>query len=117
MGEVLAAFDFRGDTNALMAGYDKVILRVVEISSARPVVHFAVSREYGLMVCDLWESDEALRTFKQNPRRGAAHRLVSRAAGPEVRTALVECGLLDPTLRVFDIHRLGWPVSAMPTYR
>lgn len=102
MGTVLAALDFHGDTEALKECYDKVIHRVVEISPARPIIHLAVPRDYGLMVCDVWDSEEVFRTFQQNP---------------EFRRALSECGLPEPTVRVFEVHSLGWPVSAMPLYR
>lgn len=102
MGRVPAAFDFRGDSDVLLACYDKAILRVTRVSSARPMIHPAVPRDYGLVVCDVGETDEAPRSLEQNP---------------QFRTAVAERGLSEPTQRVFDIHSLGWPVSALPMYR
>ncbi|MBS4730325.1 hypothetical protein MSM1_19020 [Mycobacterium sp. SM1] len=102
MGTVLAALDFRGDTDQLKACYDKALLRIVEISPARPLIHLAVPRDYGLMVCDVWDSEDALRAFRQNA---------------QIREAIAASGLPEPTYRVFEIHNLGWPISATPMYR
>lgn len=102
MTTVLAALDFHGDTKALKECYDRAIRRVVEISSARPIIHLAVPRDYGLMVCDVWDSEDALRTFEQNT---------------EIAEAIAASGLPEPTRRVFEVHNLGWPISATPLYR
>ena len=37
MGTVMAVFDFHGDTADLTARYDKLLNRVVEVSSARSI--------------------------------------------------------------------------------
>jgi hypothetical protein len=102
MGTVMAVLDFHGDTEALKACYDKALHRVVDISPARPVIHLAVPRDYGLMVCDVWDSEDALRRFQENP---------------EIAEAIRASGLPEPTYRIFEIHNLGWPVSVMPMYR
>lgn len=102
MGAVMHVLDFHGDTNALKACYDKVLQRIVDISPARPVVHLAVPREYGLMVCDVWDSEDAMRRFQENA---------------DIAEAIKESGLPEPKYRVFEIHNLGWPVSVMPLYR
>jgi hypothetical protein len=33
------------------------------------------------------------------------------------RAALRDAGLPEPSLRVYSVHVLGWPVEAMPLYR
>ena len=76
--------------------------RVVAASSARPVIHLAVPREYGFMVVDVWSSEEAMRAFEGNE---------------DFRRVLRDAGLPEPTLRVYPLHSLGWPVEAMPLYR
>ena len=101
-GPVTAVFDFRGETAELAACYDVAVRRVAEVSSARPVVHIAIPREYGLMVVDVWTSFAALEVFESNE---------------DFRTALRESGLPEPELRIYPVHNLGWPVDVMPMYR
>ena len=102
MSSVMAVFDFHGDSEELAARYDTAIQKVVAVSSARPVVHLAVPREYGFMVVDVWSSEEALHAFEQNEG---------------FRQVLRDAGLPEPKLRVYPVHRLRWPVEAMPLYR
>ena len=71
------------------------------MSSARPLIHLAVPREYGFMVVDVWSSEEALRAFESNE---------------EFRRVLREAGLPELELRIYPVHNLGWPVEAMPLY-
>ena len=83
MSSVMAVFDFHGDSDELAARYDAAIHQVVAVSSARPVIHLAVPREYGFMVVDVWSSEEALRAFEQNEE----FRRVLRDAGTARATA------------------------------
>jgi hypothetical protein len=99
---VMAVLDFHGDSAELAARYDKAVHDVVAVSSARPIIHLAVPREYGFMVVDVWTSEEALRAFDENP---------------ELRRVLREAGMPEFKLRVYPVHNLGWPVEAMPLYR
>lgn len=102
MGTVLAVLDFHGDAETLRPAYDKALERMVQISPARPIIHLAIPRDYGLMVCDVWDSEEALKRFRENP---------------DVLEAIRSSGMPEPQYRIFDIHNVGWPVSAMPMYR
>lgn len=102
MSNVMVVFDFRGDTEDLLARYDAILRRVVETASGRPIVHLAVPREYGLMVCDVWTDESAMRRM---------------ADDPQIRTLFAEFGLPEPELRVMPVHNLGWPVSEQPLYR
>jgi quinol monooxygenase YgiN len=99
---VMAVFDFHGDSDELAARYDEVLRKVVAISSGRPVVHLAVPREYGFMVVDVWNSEDALDVFAQNP---------------DFQRVLAESGLPEFKLRKYPVHNLGWPVDVMPLYR
>ncbi len=98
----MAVLDFHGDSADLAARYDRAVHDVVAASSARPVIHLAVPREYGFMVVDVWTSEPALRAFDENV---------------EIRRILREAGMPDYKLRVYPVHGLGWPVDAMPLYR
>jgi len=102
MSSVMAVFDFHGDSSDLAARYDDAIHRVVAVSSARPVVHLAVPREYGFMVVDVWNSEEAFRSFERNE---------------DFRAVLADAGLPEPAIRLYPVHNLGWPVEALPLYR
>jgi quinol monooxygenase YgiN len=102
MSYVMAVLDFEGDSADLEARYDALIDEVVAMSSARPIIHLAVPREYGLMVVDVWTDEAAMRAFDSNPR---------------FREILRRHGMPEQRLRVFPVHRLGWPVSAQPMYR
>ena len=98
----MAVFDFEGDSDKLLECYDDVLAKVVAVSSGRPVVHLAVPREYGLMVCDVWDSDTALDAFIDNE---------------DFHRVMAEGGLPEPKIRRYPVHNLGWPVADMPLYR
>jgi hypothetical protein len=102
MSSVMAVFEFHGDSEEMAARYDRVLDKVVAVSSGRPLVHLAVPREFGLMVVDVWNSEEAMRAFEQNE---------------DFRRVLAEYGLPEPRVRVYPVHNLGWPVEASPIYR
>jgi hypothetical protein len=102
MSTVMALFEFHGPTADMAARYDEVLHEVVAVSSARPVIHLAVPREYGLMVLDVWNSREAFEAFESND---------------DFRRVLRESGLPEPRIRTYPVHNIGWPVDAMPLYR
>ena len=102
MSSVLAVFEFHGVTEDMAASYDEVLHKVAAVSSARPVIHLAVPREYGLMVLDVWNSVEAFTAFENND---------------DFHRVLRESGLPEPKIRTYPIHNLGWPVEAMSLYR
>ena len=102
MSAVMAVLDFHGDSAELAARYDKAVHDVVAVSSARPLMHLAVPREYGFMVVDVWTSEEVLRAFVESD---------------EIRRVLREAGMPEFKLRIYPVHNLGWPVEAMPLYR
>ena len=86
MSAVMAVLDFHGDSAELAARYDKAVHDVVAVSSARPLLHLAVPREYGFMVVDVWTSEEVLRAFVESD---------------EIRRVLREAGMPEPRLRVY----------------
>src|ERR1022692_3866082 len=99
---MLAVFDFHGDTADLAARDTDVLRKVVAISPGRPIIHLAVPREYGFMVADVWDTEDAFHVFEQNP---------------DFRRVMQEAGLPDPKVRLYPVHNLGWPVDVMPLYR
>lgn len=102
MSAMMAVLDFHGDSTELAERYDRALRHVAAMSSARPLIHLAVPREYGFMVVDVWTTEEALRAFDENSG---------------IRDILREAGLPEYKLRVFPVHNLGWPLDAMPLYR
>lgn len=98
----MAVFDFIGETDELIHSYDELLDDVVAVSSARPLIHLAVPREYGLMVCDVWDTEDVCRRFLENS---------------EFFAVLERHGMPEPRIRTFPVHNLGWPVSTMPLYR
>ena len=102
MSSVLAVFEFPGEPEELRQRYDKLLLRVVEISSARPIIHLAVPVESGLNVYDVWDSEAAFRSFSENP---------------DFLAVLESFAMANPTVTVLPVHNVGWPVSGMPLYR
>jgi hypothetical protein len=102
MNNVLAIFEFPGDSEDLRRRYDKLLYRVVEVSSARPIIHLAVPVPSGLNIYDVWDSEEVFRSFSENP---------------EFIQVLESFGMSNPKITVYPVHGLEWPVSAIPLYR
>ena len=102
MSSVMAVLDFHGDSEDLAARYDKAVHDVVATSSARPLIHLAVPREYGFMVVDVLTSEQVLRAFVESD---------------EIRRVLRDAGMPEYKLRVYPVHNLGWPIEAAPLYR
>jgi hypothetical protein len=102
MSAVLAVFQFAGNSADLLDRYDKLLHRVVEVSSARPLIHLAIPVDAGLTVYDVWDSEEVFRSFYDNR---------------EFHDVLEQFGMANPTVDVHPVHNLGWPVSAVPLYR
>jgi len=102
MSNVIILYEFHGDSEDLKKRLDALVDEVVEMSSARPIIHLTVPREYGLMVADVWSDEQALRDFEQNPR---------------LREILGAHGMPEPKIGIYPVHRLGWPVSSQPMYR
>ncbi len=98
----MAVLDFHGDSAELADRYDRAVHDVVAVSSARPLVHLAVPREYGFMVVDVWTSEEVLRGFVESD---------------EIHSVLRTAGMPEFKLRVYPVHNLGWPLEAAPLYR
>lgn len=83
---VMAVFDFHGDSDDLADRYNKVLAKVVAISSGRPLIHLAVPREYGFMVVDVWDAEDAFHAFERNP---------------DFRRVMADGGLPDPKVRLY----------------
>jgi hypothetical protein len=90
---VLAIFTVKGDTQDLLARYDRAMARIIEVSPARPLSHACVPTDQGFRAYDVWESREVLQDFAENSL---------------FRQTLAETGLPEPEVEVFPVHRLGW---------
>ena len=90
---VLAIFDVKGDTDALLVSYDKAMPRIVETAPAKPVAHVCAPTDDGIRVIDVWQSEEILQDFVQNP---------------QFQAAIAEAGLPAPEVHVLPVHRVGW---------
>jgi hypothetical protein len=90
---VLAVFTVRGDTDELLARYDKLMAELPGRTPTHPLAHAAIPAAEGMRVYDVWESEAALGDFAQNP---------------VFRQLLAEVGLPEPEVDVRPVHRFGW---------
>jgi hypothetical protein len=88
---VLATFTVKGNTEELLERYDAAMPRIIEVSPSKPLSHAAIPSSEGIKILDVWESDEALGEFAQNPR---FHQVLRETALPEPEVA--------------PIHRFNW---------
>jgi hypothetical protein len=90
---VLATFTVKGNTEELLERYDAAMPRIIEVSLGKPLSHVAIPSDEGIKILDVWESDEALGEFAQNPR---------------FHEVLRETDLREPEVEVAPIHRFNW---------
>lgn len=90
---VLAIFDVHGDTEELLNSYEKAMPTIVETAPAKPVSHVCARTDSGIRIFDVWQSEEVLQDFVQNPR---------------FQAAITEAGLPQPDVTVLSVHRTGW---------
>src|SRR5215212_5874733 len=90
---VLATFDVKGDTDELLERYDAALPRIIDVSPAKPLSHIAIPSDEGIKIFEVWESEEMLGDFAQNPR---------------FHQVLQETGLPEPEVEVTPAHRFNW---------
>jgi hypothetical protein len=90
---VLATITVKGDTEELLERLDAAMPRIMEASPGKPLSHVAIPTDDGFKVFDVWESEEALGDFAQNP---GFHQI------------LQEAGLPEPEVEVAPVHRFNW---------
>jgi hypothetical protein len=96
--EVLATFRVEGDPDRMVASYDRAageIERAVASGdlgegNAQPQAHYVCRTDDGMMVVDVWTSEDEARAFLDSPIW---------------REALDRAGIPQPEVRVYPLHR------------
>jgi hypothetical protein len=95
---VLATFRVEGDTDRMIAAYDRAageIERAVADGdlgegNAQPQAHYVCRTDEGMMVVEVWSSEDEARAFLDSPIW---------------REALDREGIPQPDVRVYPLHR------------
>jgi hypothetical protein len=96
---VLAVFTVKGDTDELLAAYDRAIPAIQSGADeyGAPLVHVCAPTDDGIRIVDVWESDEALQRFVEHPG---------------FRRALADARLKEPdAVEVYPVHASGWQAA------
>jgi hypothetical protein len=64
---VLAVFRWNGDPAALLAAYDRELQHSVPREQPHRVTHICARGDNEVVIADLWESEENLRSMLENP--------------------------------------------------
>ena len=64
---VLAVFRWEGDPDALLAAYDRELQHAVPREQPRRIAHICAQGENQVVIVDLWETEEDLRSMQENP--------------------------------------------------
>jgi hypothetical protein len=64
---VLAVFRWEGDPDALLAAYDRELQHAVPREQPRRVTHICARSDNEVVIVDLWETEEELRSMTENP--------------------------------------------------
>jgi hypothetical protein len=87
---VLAIFRWRGDPVRLLATVDKELEHPIARDQPRRQVHVRARADDGMVIVDLWDSEEDFRAMMNHP---------------EFQKNLQESGTPDPdVLEVFEVH-------------
>ena len=64
---VLVLFRWNGDTEHLLAAYDRELQNRVPREQPRRIAHTCVGTDYGMVIVDVWESEEDVRAMRDDP--------------------------------------------------
>jgi hypothetical protein len=64
---VVAVFRWKGDPDALLAAYDRELQHAVPREQPRRVTHICARSDNGVVIVDLWETEEDLQRMMENP--------------------------------------------------
>jgi hypothetical protein len=64
---VLAVFRWEGDPDTLLAAYDRQLQHPVPREQPRRMAHICARGENEMVIVDLWETEEDLRSMQENP--------------------------------------------------
>jgi hypothetical protein len=87
---VLAVFRWEGDPDALLAAYDRELQHAVPREQPRRIAHICARGENEMLIVDLWEAEEDLRSMQENPE---FLRNLEAAGFPS-----------DPTETIYQVH-------------
>ena len=87
---VLAVFRWKGDPDALLAAYDRELQHAVPRDQPRRIAHICAQGENEVVIVDLWETEEDLRSMQENPE---FLRNLEAAGFPS-----------DPTETIYQVH-------------
>jgi hypothetical protein len=101
MDSVMAMFTVEGDSEELLAAYDRALpkLQAAAGEIGSPQIHVCAPADHGLTIVDVWESGDALGRFAEHPR---------------FREIIREAGLPEPSaVKVSPVHTVGWPADEL----
>ena len=87
---VLAVFRWEGDPDTLLAAYDRELQHAVPREQPRRIAHICARGENEMLIVDLWETEEDLRSMQENPE---FLRNLDAAGFPS-----------DPTETIYQVH-------------
>jgi hypothetical protein len=92
---VLVIFRANGSPAELLSRYDSKLAEATAMAPTRPVAHYCVATNAGIMIVDVWNSrEEVERTVIKNE---------------SFQRKWAEAGWPDETVEMFDVHNSGWP--------
>jgi hypothetical protein len=86
----LAVFRWEGDPDALLAAYDRELQHAVPREQPRRRAHICARGENEVVIVDLWDTEEDLRSMQENPE---FLRNLEAAGFPS-----------DPTETIYQVH-------------
>jgi heme-degrading monooxygenase HmoA len=87
---VLAVFRWEGDPDTLLAAYNRELRHAVPREQPRRIAHICARGENEMVIVDLWETEEDLRSMQENPE---FLRNLEAAGFPS-----------DPTETIYQVH-------------
>jgi hypothetical protein len=64
---VLAVLRWEGDPDTLLAAYDRELQHAVPHEQPRRIAHICARGDNEMVIVDLWETEEDLRSMQENP--------------------------------------------------
>jgi hypothetical protein len=64
---VLVLFQWKGDAEALLATYDRELQHPVPREQPRRIAHTCAGTDDGMVILDVWESEEDFRAMMNDP--------------------------------------------------
>jgi hypothetical protein len=92
---VLVIFRAQGDTDDLLARYDRTLAHATAGAPVRPEAHYCVRAEFGIMIVDVWASlSDVKAAITENE---------------DFQAKWGAAGWPQETVEVFELHNSGWP--------